>query len=78
MGILEGKHLSWAWKEENILLGLGLEHRRGFFLFFFLKILFIDSERDKQTDTAICCSTYLHIYWLILVCALNQQWNLQP
>ena len=49
MGILEGKHLSWAWKEENILLGLGLEHRRGFFLFFFLKILFIDSERDKQT-----------------------------
>ena len=50
MGILEGKHLSWAWKEENILLGRGLEHRRGFFLFLFFKFYsLILRETNRQT-----------------------------
>ena len=52
----------------------------------FTKILFIDfrergmwrgretyREREKvrQRKTSICCSTYLCIHWLILVCALT-------
>ena len=33
-----------------------------------------ERERDRQTDrqTSICCSTYLCLYWLILVCALTR------
>ena len=49
---------------------------------FFLKFLFIDFRERKgggwgenreveERETSICCSTYLCIYWLILVCALT-------
>ena len=48
----------------------------GLFLFLklFLFILFTDLRggggRERGRETSICCSTYLLIYWLILVCAL--------
>ena len=28
-----------------------------------------DGERERETS--ICCCIYLHIYWLLLVCALT-------
>ena len=50
-------------------------------LFFYLLILETGKEREKdrqsgrqthrQRETLICCFTYLLIFWLILVCALN-------
>lgn len=33
--------------------------------------LFIERDRQRQRDWLICCSTYLWIHWLILVCALT-------
>ena len=29
-----------------------------------------ERERERERETSICCSTYLCIHWLILVCAL--------
>ena len=42
----------------------------------FFKILFVVwLERERDTSTSICCSIYLCIHWLILVCALNGDWT---
>ena len=45
-------------------------------IYYFLKFLFIDfrdggREREKKKTPSMCCSTYLHIHWLILVCVLT-------
>ena len=29
-------------------------------------------EREREEETVICCSTYLCIHWLILVCVLTR------
>ena len=47
--------------------------------FFFLSLLFLSfflvsfflSWLERKIETLICCSTYLCIHWLILVCALS-------
>ena len=48
---------------------------------FSIKIFFIDlrekereeeRERERDKQTLICCSTYLCIHWLILVCAMTR------
>ena len=32
-------------------------------------------KRERERETSICCSTYLCILWLILVCALTRDWS---
>ena len=32
-------------------------------------------EGERESETSICCSTYLFIHWLILVCALTRDWT---
>ena len=43
-------------------------------LYLFLKIFFVcinfrETEEGGERETSICCSTYLCILWLLLVCA---------
>ena len=38
-----------------------------------LKKLSIDFKRERETS--ICCSTYLCIHWLLLICALPGDWT---
>ena len=40
----------------------------------FLKSVFVDFIQ-KGRETSICCSTHLCIHWLILSCALTQDWT---
>ena len=28
-------------------------------------------ERERERETLICCSPYLYIHWLLLICALT-------
>ena len=41
-------------------------------LFFWSIDFFRERENGRQRETSICCSTYLCIHWLILVCALSR------
>ena len=29
-------------------------------------------ERERERETLLCCSTYLRVHWLLLVCALTR------
>ena len=47
-----------------------------YILLLFLKCIdFLDRERgrQKERETSVCCSTYLCIYWLILLCPDRDQ-----
>ena len=43
------------------------------FLFFknFIYLFKSNGKGGRERETSICCSTYLCIHWLILVCALT-------
>ena len=42
-------------------------------LFFCLLIDFrVTREREKEGKSSLCCSTYLCIHWLLLICALTR------
>ena len=43
-----------------------------FYFCFYLLICLIERERKEERETSICCSIYLRIHWLILVCALTR------
>ena len=45
------------------------------FLKFFKEFLLFDwfeKEREREREASICCSTYLYIHWLILICFLTR------
>ena len=35
-------------------------------------------ERERERESESCCSTYLYIHWLILVCALTGDQTCNP
>ena len=39
--------------------------------FFFYRERGRGRERERERETLICCSPYLYIHWLLLICALN-------
>ena len=38
-------------------------------------LIFGGGERETQREILTCCSTYLYIHWLLLVCALTRDWT---
>ena len=42
------------------------------FLKLYLLILERQRKRERERGTSICCSTYVRIRWLLLVCALTK------
>ena len=54
----------------NFLIGFLLLTPTIYLLIFYSLIL--ERRGETHTHTSICCSTYLCIYWLILVCALTR------
>ena len=42
-----------------------------FLLFLFQKLSSLILEREEERETSTCCSTYVCIHWLLIVCALT-------
>ena len=50
----------------------------SFIVFFFLFFFFLREGEEGGGETSICCFTYLHIHWLLLVCVLSRDWTHNP